>query len=167
MGYVAYKYPFNTMDAKPTIYLQIFRVLLLFAVIAGAYMVYSSTKDTDEIKLRQKDLLISQQKVAVSQKELQITQLNMNINQTNMNDKISYLSRLNDSQRVVLNNLRSNDSTSSLSLSLQIGNLKKSNDSLRSKEIDPLLDITPENYPIIKSSWHGVPNILVCVISEV
>src|SRR5665647_1523066 len=116
MGYVAYKYPFNTMDEKPTIYLQIFRILLSLAVLAGAYMVYSSTKDTNEIKLAQKDLLISQQKVEVGQKDLQIAQLNLNINQANTNDKIVYLTRLNDSQRVALNKLRSNDSISSSSL---------------------------------------------------
>lgn len=167
MGYVAYKYPFNTMDEKPTIYLQIFRILLLLSVIAGAYMVYSSTKDTDEIKLGQKDLLISQQKVEVGQKDLQIAQLTLNINQKSMNDRISYLTGLNDSQKVALNKLKLNDSASSLSLSLQMGAIKKSNDSLRKKEIDPLLDITPENYPIIKSSYHGRPNAFLFGISEV
>ena len=167
MGYFAYKYPFNTMDQKPTIYLQIFRILLLLAVLAGAYMVYNNATDTDQIKLAQKDLLISQQKVEVGQKDLQIAQLTLNINQANTDDKITYLTRLNDSQRMALNKLRSNDSISTSSLSFQMVRFKKSNDSLREKESNPLLDITPENYPIIKSSWHEMSNVLVFVISEV
>ena len=167
MAYIAYKYPFNADSDKMSMAAKVFGILAILGIIAGSYMIYSSSNDNTEIIKGQKDLQISQKDLGLAQKDVQISQLKLDLNQRSLSDSISGLKKIINNQQDFLDTIESNAGLSSHQLQIKLDILKKSNDTLIGKETDPLLDILPENNPILKSSWQNSPNMLVVLIDEV
>ncbi|MFN8253690.1 MAG: hypothetical protein U0V75_17595 [Ferruginibacter sp.] len=136
-------------------------ILITIGIATFFCSIWSSWNSSDvsnKLQESQDSLLVSQHRVESSQKDLQIEQLKNSIAQKVMSD----------SQNSLINKLYVDDSTNSLNFITRLDRLKKSRDSLiRVHNVKPVLDILPNNLPIIKREYYSNKDALLVIVSQV
>lgn len=136
------------------------QLLIWIGIFTFGFSIWASwqnTKTSDRLQEASDSLLVNQQRVETGQKDLQIAQLKNSIAQKMMSD----------SQNAILERLYVDGSVNSKNFAIKLDKLKKYNDSLLALQQDPVLDILPGNFPILKKEWNGLKDVLVIVVNEI